>query len=90
MKSKTLCKRKTLVHSIKESNWDEYHHMVDEGLMEGWSEAKKDRFTGNYVYTNLEVTIELEVYEDGTSEIIAVDGMKVLRKPKQRTLSLVP
>ena len=83
---KVLCKRTTYSHSSKETNWGDYEDMIDDGLMDDWSQEKKDKFIQNYAYTNYEVSLELEVYEDGTSRIIAVDGHEVLYKPKQQIL----
>ena len=83
---KVLCKRTTYLHENKEANWCDYEDMIEEGLMDGWSQEKMDKFIANYTYSNSEVELELEVYEDGSSRIIAVDGKEVLYKPKQLIL----
>ena len=75
---KVLCKRKMYVHTSKESNWDHLEEMIEEGLFVNWTEEDKEEFRDNFIYTNYEVELEMEIYTDGTSKIIAVDGDKVL------------
>lgn len=53
------------LHSSKEDNWEKASEI---GM------DQNEEFMRHFRYTLYEVKFELEVYEDGTSKIIKVDG----------------
>jgi hypothetical protein len=82
MENKLLSTRKFYLHGHKESNWTEMEEMIEDGLFDGWSDVKKDDFREQFIYSLYEVELELEIYTDGSTKIVKVDGHKVVRKPK--------
>jgi hypothetical protein len=82
MENKLLCTRKFYLHGHKEQNWTEMEEMIEDGLFDGWSDVKKDDFREQFIYSLYEVELELEIYDDGSTKIVKVDGHKVVRKPK--------
>lgn len=56
------------LHSSKESNWEKASEI---GM------DQNENFMRHFRYTLYEVKFELEVYEDGTSKIIKVDGREL-------------
>jgi hypothetical protein len=86
MENKLICTRKFYLHGSKEYNWGEMEDMVQEGFFNGWSDVKKDDFREQFIYSLYEVELELQIYDDGTTKIVEVDGNKVVREQKQMPL----
>ena len=86
METKILCTRKFYLHGSKESNWEEMEEMIEDGLFDGWSDVQKDDFREQFIYSLYEVELELEIYSDGTTKIVEVNGNKVIREQKQMPL----
>jgi len=86
MKKEILSTRKFYLHGHKEYNWTEMEEMIEDGLFDGWSDVKKDDFRDKFIYSLYEVELELEIYTDGSTKIVKVDGKEVIHKPKQQIL----
>ena len=86
MENQILSTRKFYLHGHKEHNWTEMEEMIEEGLFDEWSDVQKDDFREQFIFSLYEVELELEIYTDGTSKIVEVDGNKVVREQKQMPL----
>jgi hypothetical protein len=68
---------KTYLHGSKDENWEMIEELKDKGFFKNMDETEIEIFSENFIYTNYEVELELEVYKNGNSEIIAVNGKKL-------------
>lgn len=62
-------KQKIYFHREKEDNWN-----LEEKL------EKKKFNTGNILYLGSEITVEVELFEDGTNKVISFEGIDVSDK----------
>lgn len=62
-------KQKIYFHIEKEDNWD-----LEEKL------EKKKFNTDNILYLGSEITVEVELFEDGTNKVISFEGIDVSDK----------
>lgn len=62
-------KQKIYFHREKEDNWD-----LEEKL------EKKKFNTENILYLGSEITVEVELFEDGTNKVISFEGIDVSDK----------
>lgn len=62
-------KQKIYFHREKEDNWD-----LEEKL------EKKKFNTDNILYLGSEITVEVELFEDGTNKVISFEGIDVSDK----------
>lgn len=62
-------KQKIYFHREKEDNWD-----LEEKL------EKKKFNTDNILYLGSEITVEVEIFEDGTNRVISFEGIDVSDK----------
>lgn len=62
-------KQKIYFHREKEDNWD-----LEEKL------GKKKFNTDNILYLGSEITVEVELFEDGTNKVISFEGIDVSDK----------
>ena len=76
----------TYLHGSKEYSMDLFEEMEEDGVFDDFSKEEKSDFLENFIYTNYEVTITLDVYKNGDTKIVEVDGHKVLYEPKQLIL----
>ncbi len=86
LKSKPICTRKFYFHGSKEYGWETFEEMEEEGLFDLWSDKEKCDFRDNFIYAFYEFEIEAEIYRDGTTKMISVDGKKVYDRPKNKML----
>lgn len=62
-------KQKIYFHREKEDNWD-----LEEKL------EKKKFNTDNILYLGSEITVEVELFEDGTNRVVSFEGIDVSDK----------
>jgi len=69
--------------SSKEGNFEYINEFEEEGFFDGMTNKEIKKFKENWIYAMYEVEFELDIYSDGSSKIVKVNGNPVIRKPSQ-------